>query len=125
MPPNAGNRNLARRRAGRPFFAGFALTGAILVVVFFNICMTAEEYRLRNFNTWMNRTIFETSTLHDIATSIDVAIPRDLFFLMIYLSFFALLTTVPQLVLALFAGWVARRFTAALHPTPPGVPQAA
>jgi hypothetical protein len=118
-------RNLARRRAGRPFFAGFALTGVILVVGFFNICLTAEEYRLRNFNTWMNRTIFETSFLHDIASSIDMAFPRELFFLIIYLSFFALLTTVPQLLVALFAGWAARRFTAGLNPSTPRVARAA
>jgi hypothetical protein len=121
----ASYRNLARRRAGRPFFAGFALAGVILVAVFFNVCMKAEEYRLRAFNNWMNATIHEASFLHEIATSIDMAIARDLFFLIVYLSFFALLTTVPLLIVAIFAGWSARRFTAALHPTAPRVPHAA
>ena len=117
-------RNLSRRTAGRPFFASFALTGSLLVVVWFNVCMTAAESRLIAFNTWMNRTIFGMSFLHDIAFSIDSAIPHDLFFLIVYLSFFALLTAVPQLLLALFVGWVARRFSAARNPTPPGVPSA-
>jgi hypothetical protein len=106
--------NLSRRTAGRPFFAGFALTGAIVVALWFNVCMAADEYRLTAFNTWMNRTIFEISFLHDIANSINLPFAHDLFFLIVYLSFFTLLTTVPQLLLALFAGWVARRFFAAL-----------
>ena len=36
-------RNLSRRTAGRPFFVGFALTGALLVVGWFNVCMRADE----------------------------------------------------------------------------------
>jgi hypothetical protein len=118
-------RNLSRRTLGRPFFAGFALTGALLVVVWFNVCMTADENRLTAFNRWMNRTVLGISFLHDIAYSIDIAILRDLFFLIVYVSFFTLLTAVPQLLLALFGGWVARRFTAAPNATPPSVPQAA
>jgi hypothetical protein len=107
-------RNLSRRTARRPFFAGFALTGALSVVLWFNVCMAADEYRLTAFNTWMSRTIFEISFLHDIANSINIAFAHDLFFLIVYLSFLTLLTTVPQLLLAVFAGWVARRFFAAL-----------
>lgn len=118
-------RNLSRRTAGRPFFAGFTLTGLILVVAWFNVCMTADEYRLMKFNHWMNRAIRGISFLHDFANAIDIAIPRELIFLIVYLSFFALLTAGPQLLLALFVGWVARRFTAALSPAPPRVPQAA
>jgi hypothetical protein len=118
-------RNLSRGTAGRPFFAGFALTGWLLVVVWFNVCITAAEYRLFAFNVWMNQTVWDTPFLHDIANSIDIAIPRNLFFLIVYLSFFGLLTTGPQLLLALFVGWVARRLTAALNPTPPTVTQTA
>jgi hypothetical protein len=121
----ASYRNLSRRTAGRPFFAGFALTGALLVVVWFNVCMTAPEYRLFAFNTWMNQVLSDISFLHDIANSIDIAIAHDLVFLIAYLSFFTLLTAVPQLLLALFIGWVARRFTAALNPPPPSVLRAA
>ena len=107
-------RNLSRRTAGRPFFAGFALTGALLVIVWFNACMTAAEYRLFAFNVWINQTVFDVSLLHEIAISIEAAIPRNLFFLIVYLSFFGVLTTGPQLLLALSVGWLTRRFTAAL-----------
>jgi hypothetical protein len=115
-------RKLSRRTAGRPFFAGFALTGAILVVVWFNICITADEHRLTAFKNWMNRTIFGISFLHDIAYSIDISIARDLLFLIAYLSLFTLLTVVPQLLLSLFVGWAAGRFSAALNPNPPSAP---
>jgi hypothetical protein len=118
-------RNLSRRTAGRPFFAGFALSGAILVVVWFNGCMTVNENRLGDFNAWINRTIHGISFLHHVADSMDIAIPRNLFFLIVYMTFFTLLTLVPQLLLSLFVGWIARRFTAARNPTPPSVPEAA
>jgi hypothetical protein len=118
-------RNVSRGTAGRPYFAGFALTGAILIVVWFHVCMEAPDNRLLAFNTWINRTIFGISFLHDVAISIDNVIPHDLFFFIVYVSFFTLMTAVPQLLIALIAGWVARRFAAALNSTPSSVPQAA
>ena len=118
-------RKLSRRTAVRPFFTGFGLTAAFLVVLWFNLCMTADENQLTAFNRWMNRTILDISFLHDVANLIDIRILRDLFSLIMYLSLFTLLTAVPQLLLALSGGWVARRLTAALNPTPPSVPQAA
>jgi len=67
-------RNLSRRTAGRAFFVGFGLTGALLVLVWFNVCMTADEKRLRAFNTWMSRTVEDIPFVHDIADPLNIII---------------------------------------------------
>ncbi len=107
-------RNLSRRTAGRAFFVGFAVTGALVVVVWFNVCMTANENRLVAFNIWMNRTVKELPFVQDVASLIGSTLGSNIYNFIIYLLFFILLTTLPQLLLALMAGCVARRFTAAV-----------
>jgi hypothetical protein len=116
-------KNLSRRTAGRPFFVGFGVSGTLLVLVWFNVCMTADEKRLTAFNNWMNRTVKDIASVHDIARSIEIIIDPGLYYATVYVFFFTLLTTLPQLLLALFAGWVARRFRAAVRPGLPSAPQ--
>jgi hypothetical protein len=75
-------RNLSRRTAGRPFFVGFALTGALFVVGWFNFCMTADEKRLTAFNNWIYGTLTAIPFVLDMALSID---PRNCVYIYKYI----------------------------------------
>jgi hypothetical protein len=117
-----------RRPAGRALSVGFALTGALLAVVWFNVCMTADEKQLMAFNAWMYRTVTENPFVHGIALSVDSVTGSSSYLyitLLIHLILFILTTTVPQLLLALIVGWVAHRITAAVHTRPVSLRQLA
>jgi hypothetical protein len=67
-------RSLSRRTTRQPFFVGFALSGALAVLVWFNLCLGADEKRLAALNAWLAKTLEGMPLLQDIAFLIENSI---------------------------------------------------
>jgi hypothetical protein len=114
-------RSLTRRTSARPFFVGFELSGALAILVCFNFCLTADEKRLMAMNAWLSSTLetiylFENTNLNFGNLFINMLCYSIIF------SVFVSLTALPQMLVALTGGWIARRYAAISNPTIPSVP---
>jgi hypothetical protein len=102
----ACDRNASRHTTGRPFFLGFGLTGVLAIVVYFNLCLTADDQRVLVVITWIeNRQL-----LRDFESSISSGSIGAICHYAIMVLSVAGLTTLPLMVLSLSDGWIARRF---------------
>jgi hypothetical protein len=103
-------RSLARRASGEPFFVGFGVSGALLILVWFNLCLTADEKQLTAINAWFASILENIEVLADIGSSIENQTAKMCYYAVVNIFAFALLTAVPQLLVALSCGWLARRY---------------
>lgn len=103
-------RRLARCASGEPFFVGFGLSGALLILVWFNLSLTADEQQLTALNAWFAAILESIDVLADIGSSIENQAVKMCYYGVVNISAFCLLTAVPQLLVALSCGWLARRY---------------
>jgi hypothetical protein len=119
-------RSLTRRTSRGPFLLGFGLSGALAILVCFHFCMTADERWFLAFNSWfvskfarINRLLGRVAYFVDC---FDNAFLKNAYYAVLNLSLLFSLTALPQLLVALSGGWIARRYAARSRPTIPSLP---
>jgi hypothetical protein len=107
-----GYRNVCRRTHRRPFFAGFVVTGALTLLGYFHLCLSADDRQLVALNIRVARLLDRTPGVTAAATLIANHDVKFVYYAIINVTYYACLTTLPMIVLALTGGWAIRRFAA-------------
>jgi hypothetical protein len=104
----ASYRASTRRTPGRAFLIGFVLAGALAVLIWFHLFLMADERRLVAMLNWYAETLVDNVRYYITTNKIFYVIVC----LIISLILFVSLSVLPQMVVALSGGWIARRYAA-------------
>jgi len=105
-------RALTSRTPRRPFLVGFGLSGALAVLLCFNLFLIADERQLADFLNWYIDKF--VNYVQSFATITNRSC--TIFSLLVNLILFVCLSVLLQMLVALSGGWIARRFAARSRP---------
>jgi hypothetical protein len=95
-----------RRSLGQPFLIGFVLAGALAVLIWFHLSLMAEERQLTAMLNWYSKILVDNVRYY-VTTNQKLYITICL---IISVLLFASLSVLPQMLVAMSGGWIARRY---------------
>ena len=108
-------RRLTRKPRVGPFFIGFVFSGAMAILVWFNFWLMADEGWLASTLLRISLDLVRNLEYYTSNNSIIIAVHHVVFNLAFILS-----GTLPQMMVAIAGGWIARRYVAKTSTTSPG-----
>ena len=113
-------RLVSRRAAGRRFLIGFELSGLVVILVLFNLCLMIDEKWLLSYDSWMIDKVDNSLIGQYVQRHAKDGYARSISQGIGVLAFYTSLTAPPQLLASLLGGWVVHRIARASGPAASG-----
>jgi len=102
----------------RPFPVGFAVAGLAATLVWFNLCLKADDLTLFSLNLWLNKVAGHTPFAHGRLS--PTSRPTEVIaYATSYFSILMLITSLPLLLSGVIGGHLGRRIAASLGTSTP------